>query len=134
MHAAVFIHWSILPSNEEVREEGRKGLKYPRDEDTMAATPPAFTSMVLYFHQKVISGSEVGCTMVNLYDLQCAQRGTTYTTAAGALPLPPASMVVAIRFLQLCLHVGAGVTEEQKDTHEALELLVRHLKESGNIA
>ena len=52
----VVVTYRGLNSKEEVREEGRKGLKYPRDDDTMDVSyraPPTFTSMVHYFHQKV---------------------------------------------------------------------------------
>lgn len=106
---------AVGDSNEDVKEEGRKGLKYPCDDDRKdASPPPAFTIMVCYFHQKC---------------LQRIQSGTAYTTVAGTLPLPPASMIAALRFLQLCLHISAGVTEEQREMQLLLQLLVTYLKE-----
>ena len=66
--------------------------------------------------------------------VQCMQRvesGTTYSTVAGTMPLHPLSMAAALRFLRLCLLISAGVTDDQKDTHEGLKLLARHLKGSG---
>ena len=59
-----------------------------------------------------------------------------YTTAAGSLPLPPASMGAGLRFLQLCLHTsagvaGVGVAGVGVGTRQTLQLLARYLKESG---
>lgn len=54
-----------------------------------------------------------------------------YTTAAGSLPLPPASMGAGLRFLQLCLHTSAGVAGVGVGTRQTLQLLARYLKESG---
>ncbi|KAL5487417.1 hypothetical protein EMCRGX_G020012 [Ephydatia muelleri] len=110
---------AVGDSKEDVKEEGRKGLKYPREEEGMEGSPPTFPSIVHYFYPKC---------------LQRVQSGSMYTTAAGSLPLPPASMGAGLRFLQLCLHTSAGVAGVGVGTRQTLQLLARYLKESENTA
>lgn len=107
-------------SKEEVREEGKKGLKVPTEgESPQGAVPPEFTNMVQYFHKRASLS---------------LQSGGGHTTAAGTLPFPPPVLAEGLRFMRACLSHSAGVTEEQKLTNRTLGPITTYLAQLSGSA
>ncbi|XP_064386642.1 proteasome adapter and scaffold protein ECM29-like isoform X2 [Halichondria panicea] len=93
-------------SKEDVREHGKRGLKkvtweqgdFPED---WSHASPLFSDMVDYLHRRAKVAMETG---------------GGYSTAAGKLPFPPASLSEGVVFLQACLYESSGSrTTEQLD-------------------